>query len=67
MVKMRERDSAKGASRRDVLKLAGASVPAAIATVTLGTGEARATVAGHHKAGLRTTEHTKKYWESVRF
>lgn len=56
----------EGASRRDFLKLAGTSAPAAVAAVAIGTTEAAAeeVVEG---SGLRKTEHVKKYLASARF
>ena len=56
----------EGASRRDFLKLAGTSAPAAVAAVAIGTTEAAAeeVVEG---SGLRKTDHVKKYLASARF
>ena len=55
-----------GASRRDFLKLAGTSAPAAVAAMAVGTTDAAAeeVVQG---SGLRKTEHVKKYLASARF
>lgn len=63
------RDETKaGASRRDVLKLVSAGAPAALATVAVGATAAEADEVGPgQSAGLRKTEHVKKYLESARF
>jgi hypothetical protein len=55
-----------GASRRDFLKLAGTSAPAAVAALAVSTEAASADelVEG---AGLRKTEHVRKYLASARF
>ncbi len=55
----------EGASRRDFLKLAGTSAPAAVAAAAIGT-EAAAEEAQPGSA-LRKTEHVKKYLASARF
>ena len=54
------------ASRRDFLKLAGATAPAAVAALAVGeSAEAAAPVdAGD---GLRKTAHVQKYLDSARF
>lgn len=56
----------EGASRRDFLKLAGTSAPAAVAAVAVGTESAAADEAQPGSA-LRKTEHVKKYLASARF
>jgi len=63
---MGEKKGKGGASRRDFLKLAGTSAPAAVAAVAVGTTEA---AASESKPGsvLRKTEHVKKYLASARF
>jgi hypothetical protein len=52
--------------RRDFLKLAGATAPAAVAAAALGAsaGEAEAAPA---KPGLQDTDHTRAYFASARF
>ncbi|MEM9426887.1 MAG: twin-arginine translocation pathway signal protein [Pseudomonadota bacterium] len=55
----------EGASRRDFLKLAGTSAPAAVAAVAVGT-EAAADEAQPGSA-LKKTEHVKQYLASARF
>jgi hypothetical protein len=54
------------ATRRDFLKLAGTSVPAAAATLAVGT-QAEAATADAAPGALPKTEHVKKYLESARF
>ncbi|MEO1536874.1 MAG: twin-arginine translocation signal domain-containing protein [Pseudomonadota bacterium] len=55
----------EGASRRDFLKLAGTSAPAAVALTAVGS-EATAEEADTGSA-LKKTEHVKKYLASARF
>ena len=55
-----------GASRRDFLKLAGTSAPAAVAAVAVSGSEAAAEEAVEG-SGVRKTEHVKKYLASARF
>ncbi len=57
----------EGASRRDFLKLAGTSAPAAVAAVAVGTDTAAADESLQPGSGLRKTEHVKKYLASARF
>lgn len=54
-----------GASRRDFLKLAGAATPAAVVAAVPGT--VHADEADAETAGLRRTEHVRKYLETARF
>ena len=54
-----------GSSRRDFLKLAGTSAPAAVAAAAIGT-EAAADEAAPGSA-LKKTEHVKKYLASAKF
>jgi len=54
-------------SRRDFLKLAGTSVPAAAAVVALAPAMADADVADAGGSGLRETEHTRAYLKAARF
>lgn len=62
---MSEKEQA--ASRRDFLRLAGASAPAALAAAAVAPAEAQASEEGPAGEGLRRTEHTLKYLESARF
>ncbi len=52
--------------RRDFLKLASVSVPAAAVAATLGTA-AEATTVEDSGEGMRDTPHTRAYFESARF
>jgi hypothetical protein len=52
--------------RRDFLKLASVSVPAAAVAATLGTAVEAATVEDSGE-GMRDTPHTRAYFESARF
>ena len=54
-----------GSSRRDFLKLAGTSAPAAVAVMAVGT-EASAEEAATESA-LKKTEHVKSYLDTARF
>ena len=55
-----------GASRRDFLKLAGTTAPAAAVALAAGTQEAAAEeVPG--SLGMTKTEHVKQYLDSARF
>ena len=53
-------------SRRDFLKLAGTSVPAAAVAVTAGSGAALADDIAEGD-GLRKTAHVQQYLDSARF
>jgi hypothetical protein len=61
-----EDDKKKGASRRDFLKLAGTSAPAAAVALAAGTTEAAAEEAPS-SLGLQKTDHVKKYLDSAKF
>lgn len=54
-------------SRRDFLKMASASAPAAIAAVALSGSEAQADDLDKTASGLRDTAHTQAYFESAKF
>lgn len=57
-----------GASRRDFLKFASVSAPAAVAAVAVGGAPAEAADrATSRDAVLQKTEHVKKYLASARF
>lgn len=62
---MRKEDTGVDSKRRNFLKLASASVPAAAVSVTVGT-EAAAE-APSNTDGLQDTAHTRAYLESTRF
>lgn len=56
----------EAASRRDFLKLASTSVPAAAAAVALAPEAAEAAPEAQGE-GLRETAHTRAYFDSARF
>lgn len=60
-------DQKAGTSRRDILKLGAATVPAAVAAVATGAGAGEAAAAEARSDGLRKTAHVRKYWETARF
>ena len=60
------KDTSKTANRRDFLKLAGASAPAAAIAVTGGSAEAEE-VADAGSTGLRKTAHVEAYLKTARF
>lgn len=62
---MDEKKQKDGASRRDFLKLAGTSAPAAVAAAAVGTSAAADEV--EPGSALKKTEHVKKYLASARF
>ncbi len=55
------------ASRRDFLKLAATSAPAALAAVAVSGTEAEAAVTEETGSGLRDTAHTRAYFDSAKF
>ena len=60
-------DKTTGKSRRDFLKLAGTSAPAAVAALAASTSVAEASDEPETALGLQKTEHVKKYLASARF
>ena len=62
---MRKEDTGVDTKRRNFLKLATASVPAAAVSVTVGTEAVADTPAD--TSGLQDTAHTRAYLESARF
>ncbi|MGB7269828.1 MAG: twin-arginine translocation signal domain-containing protein [Albidovulum sp.] len=54
-------------SRRDFLKLASVSAPAAVAAVALTGTEAEAAETTIKGSGLQDTAHTRAYFDSARF
>jgi len=56
-----------GSSRRDFLKMASVSAPAAIAAVALSGGKAEAAQTEETGSGLRDTAHTRAYFDSAKF
>lgn len=57
----------KGASRRDFLKFASVSAPAAAAAIVAAPDAAKAAAPDDTSDGLRDTAHTRAYFESARF
>ncbi|WP_425092998.1 twin-arginine translocation signal domain-containing protein [Tropicimonas sp. S265A] len=57
----------EAASRRDFLKFASTSVPAAAAAVALSPDAAEAATETAAGEGLRDTAHTRAYFDSARF
>ena len=60
-------DQAKGASRRDFLKLAGTAAPAAVAVAAGTATQAAAEPADLSSETMQDTDHTRAYFESTRF
>ncbi len=60
-------DKTTGASRRDFLKLAGTSAPAAAVAVASGATQAEAQPADLSSETMQDTAHTRAYLESTRF
>ncbi len=63
---MRERTKTEQKNRRDFLKLASASLPAAAVAAVAGTTAEAATLKDDGE-GMRDTAHTRAYYESARF
>lgn len=61
------RKTDEGASRRDFLKLASVSAPAAVAVAAVGGGTAEAAEAVTGETRMQDTAHTRAYLESARF
>lgn len=66
MSKQKQSTAGETASRRDFLKLASTSVPAAAAAVALAPEAAEAAPVATGE-GLRDTAHTRAYLDSARF
>jgi len=64
---MSKRSDGDTTNRRDFLKLASVSAPAAVAAVALTGTEAVADEIEPTGTGLRDTAHTRAYFESVKF
>lgn len=54
-------------SRRDFLKFASTSVPAAAAVVVMAPGDAEASEPATDGKGMQDTAHTRAYFDSTRF
>ncbi len=64
---MAKMEDDKAASRRDFLKLAAVSAPAAAAATALGGTAASAAEPKENGSGLRDTAHTAAYYKSLTF
>jgi len=64
---MGKKTEGEKASRRDFLKLASVSGPAAVAAVALSGTEAAAAEIDENTSGLQDTAHTRAYFDSVKF
>lgn len=62
-----EEKTGPGASRRDFLKLASVSAPAAVAAATIGPKAAEAASAEPDATRMQDTAHTRAYLDSARF
>ena len=63
---MHKEETGVDTKRRNFLKLASASIPAAAVSVTVGT-QAKAVELPTEEGGLQGTAHTQAYFESARF
>jgi len=63
---MAETSNSDKTNRRDFLKLAATSAPAAVAAVAAGSTEAAAATESQ-ASGLKDTAHTRAYYDSARF
>jgi hypothetical protein len=57
----------QGASRRDFLKFASVSAPAAVAAAAIGGGEAEAATPDLAETRMQDTAHTRAYYATARF
>ena len=64
---MSKQDKSETASRRDFLKMASVSAPAALAAVAVSGDRAEAADADEAGSGLRDTAHTRAYFDSAKF
>ncbi|SFO84833.1 twin-arginine translocation signal domain-containing protein [Tranquillimonas alkanivorans] len=61
------KEKPEGASRRDFLKLASVSAPAAVAAATLPATQADAAAEIKADGRMQDTAHTRAYYDSARF
>ena len=61
------KSSEDGTTRRDFLKIAGTTAPAAVVAVASGTSAATASPADLSSNEMQDTAHTRAYLDSVRF
>lgn len=64
---MTKKDQSDAQSRRDFLKMASVSAPAAVAAVAMSGSAAVAVEAEETGEGLRNTAHVLAYYESAKF
>jgi hypothetical protein len=64
---MSKQDKSETASRREFLKMASVSAPAALAAVAVSGGTAEAADVEDTGSGLRDTAHTRAYFDSAKF
>ncbi|WP_172294737.1 twin-arginine translocation pathway signal protein [Pseudoruegeria sp. HB172150] len=64
---MTKKDEGQGASRREFLKLAGTTAPAAVAAVAAGAAPAEAAEPDLSSERMQDTLHTRAYYDSARF
>ena len=62
-----KKETADGTSRRDFLKLAGTSAPAAVAAVAVSGSDAQAQPVDLSSDKMQDTAHTRAYLDSARF
>ena len=64
---MGKKTEGEKSSRRDFLKLASVSAPAAVAALAVSGTRAAATEIDQNTSGLQDTAHTRAYFESLKF
>jgi len=64
---MSKQDKGEATSRRDFLKMASVSAPAALAAVAVSGAAAEAAEPDQNGSGLQDTAHTRAYFESAKF
>lgn len=64
---MSKKEQNDQSSRRDFLKLASVSAPAAVAAVAMSGGAAQAVELDEEGTGLRDTAHIRAYYDSAQF
>ncbi len=64
---MSKQDNGETSSRRDFLKMASVSAPAALAAVAVSGSAVEAAEPDQNGSGLQDTAHTRAYFESAKF
>lgn len=64
---MSDNQKKEAASRRDFLKLAATSAPAAVAAVAVSGTQAEAATTTAKSSGLQDNAHTRTYYDTARF